>query len=126
MKICLTHYNKSTLWCFFWFKEEAAISRFLFVNRLTKIFYCVIVLKDGEKMKSLILFMEKLPLVAKVILALPLLDVVWVIYRIVRSLDQKNYVGVLLAVVLIVVGIPFLWLFDIISVLFLGHIVWID
>ena len=77
-------------------------------------------------MKSLILFMEKLPLIAKVILALPLIDILWVVYRIIRSLDQKNYVGVLLAAVLIVIGIPFLWLFDIISVLFLGHIIWID
>ena len=77
-------------------------------------------------MKTLIVEMEKLPLWLKVVLALPVLDVIWVVYRIIRSLDKKSYFGVILGIVMIIIGIPFLWLVDIISVLCFGHILWFD
>lgn len=77
-------------------------------------------------MKSLIIEMEKLPLWLKVVLALPMLDIIWVIYRIIRSLDKKSYFGVILGIVMVIIGIPFLWLVDIICILCLGHVYWID
>ncbi len=77
-------------------------------------------------MKDIIVAMEKLPLWAKVVLALPMLDIIWVVYRIIRSLDKKSYFGVILAVILIIIGIPFLWLIDIICILLNGHVFWID
>ena len=77
-------------------------------------------------MKSFIVEMEKLPLAVKVILALPFLDIVWNIYRIVRSLDKKNYVSILIAVILLIIGVPFVWLIDIISILLTGNVLWID
>ena len=77
-------------------------------------------------MKSFIVAMEKLPLLVKVILALPMLDIVWVVYRIVRSVDKQNVLGIVLGVLLVVVGIPFLWLIDIITILVSGNVWWID
>ena len=77
-------------------------------------------------MKSLIKSFDNLPLIAKIILALPVLDIVWVIYRLVRSLVHDNVVGIVLAVVLIVIGLPFLWLVDIITLIVLGKVLWID
>ncbi len=77
-------------------------------------------------MKELIVTMEKLPLWAKVLLALPFLDIIWVIYRVIRSLDKQSYFGVILAIILIIIGIPFLWLIDIICILVMGHVFWID
>ena len=77
-------------------------------------------------MKGFIVAMEKLPLLVKVILALPMLDIIWVVYRIVRSADAKSTFGILLGVIAIIVGIPFLWLIDIITILVTGNVWWID
>lgn len=77
-------------------------------------------------MKNFIGAMEKLPLIAKIILAIPMLDIIWVIYRLVRSIDKQNTVGIVLAVILIIFGIPFLWLIDIITILLTGNVWWLD
>jgi len=77
-------------------------------------------------MKSFIVAMEKLPLIVKVILAIPMLDIVWVVYRIVRSVDKQSTFGILLGVLLLIIGIPFLWLIDIITILVTGNVWWID
>ncbi len=77
-------------------------------------------------MKELISTMEKFPLWLKVVLALPFLDIVWVVYRIMRSLDKQNYLGVIIAIIFIIIGIPFLWLIDIICILVKGNVFWID
>ena len=77
-------------------------------------------------MKDLIKAFYSLPLIAKIILAVPALDIVWWIYRICRSLDKNNVVGVVLAVVIMLVGIPFMWLIDIICIILNGNVFWID
>ena len=77
-------------------------------------------------MKNFIVAMEKLPLIAKIILAIPMLDIIWVFYRLVRSIDKQNTVGIVLAVILIIFGIPFLWLIDIITILLTGNVWWLD
>jgi hypothetical protein len=69
-------------------------------------------------------WMDNLPKWAKVVLALPCLDVVWVIYRLVKSLGKKQTLGVVLAVILIVVGLPWLWLLDIITIISLDKVLW--
>ncbi|HOF65299.1 MAG: hypothetical protein ACOYJ1_06520 [Peptococcales bacterium] len=69
-------------------------------------------------------WMDNLPKWAKVLLALPCLDVVWVIYRLVKSLGKKQTLGVVLAVILIVVGLPWLWLLDIITIILLDKVLW--
>ena len=77
-------------------------------------------------MKGFISFMDNLPLWAKIIFAIPMLDIVWVAYRLVKSIDKNNVLGIILAIVLIVVGIPFLWLVDIISLIVVNKVLWID
>lgn len=77
-------------------------------------------------MKDLIKTFDSLPLIVKVILAIPALDIIWWIYRICRSLDKNNIVGVVIAVVLLCVGIPFMWLVDILCILVKGNVFWID
>lgn len=77
-------------------------------------------------MKSLIKSIDNLPLIVKIILALPILDIVWVVYRLIRSIVHNNVLGIVLAVLLIVIGLPFLWLVDIITLLVLGKVIWID
>lgn len=77
-------------------------------------------------MKNFVDAMEKLPLWLKIVLALPALDIVWVIYRLAKSIDKNNTVGIVLAIVLIIIGIPFLWLIDIITLLISNYVLWID
>lgn len=68
--------------------------------------------------------LENLPLLVKIILALPVLDIVWVIHRLLVSISKKSVLGIILAIVLIIVGIPFLWLVDIITLIITGKVIW--
>ena len=77
-------------------------------------------------MKSIIKALHDLPMLVKVILALPALDVVWVVYRLLRSLDKHNILGVVIAVLAIFVGLPWLWLVDILCIVLKGDVWWID
>ena len=79
-----------------------------------------------KSMKSFIKAIDDLPTLVKLILALPGLDIVWVIYRLLRSLVKNNILGVIVAVVAIVVGLPWLWLVDIICILLNGKVWWVD
>lgn len=69
---------------------------------------------------------DDLPKLLKIILALPVLDIVWVVYRLLRSVEHKNTLGIVLAVVLLIVGIPFLWLVDLITIIFTDKVIWLD
>lgn len=77
-------------------------------------------------MKSFISAMDGLSKVVKIILAIPFLDIIWVIYRLVRSIDNQNTLGIILAILLIIIGIPFLWLIDIICIVLNDKVWWID
>ncbi len=77
-------------------------------------------------MKALIDAMAGLPKLVKLILCIPALDIIWTIYRLCRSLEKKNVVGIVLAIVLLIVGIPWVWLIDLICVILRGEVWWID
>lgn len=77
-------------------------------------------------MKSFIKAIDNLPTLVKLILALPGLDIVWVVYRLLRSLVKNNILGVIVAVIAIIVGLPWLWLVDIICILINGKVWWVD
>ena len=77
-------------------------------------------------MKKFIKAMDDLPLIVKFILAIPALDIIWVIYRLVKSLTKDNMLVVILAIILIVVGLPWLWLVDMIFIVLKGQVLWID
>ncbi len=67
---------------------------------------------------------ESLPKIVKIILALPALDIVWQIYRLIRSIEEKNTLGIVLAVILLVAGPTILWIIDIICVIAMGNVWW--
>lgn len=77
-------------------------------------------------MKSFIKGMDGLALWIKIILALPGLDIVWNVYRLARSINKNNTVGIIFAALLIIIGIPFMWLVDIICLLVSKKVYWID
>lgn len=77
-------------------------------------------------MKDLIKTFDNLPLIVKIILALPVLDVVWAVYRLCRSIDKNNMVGIILGIVMLLVCPAIFWLIDIITLLVIGKVIWID
>lgn len=77
-------------------------------------------------MQNVIDSFDRLPMLLKIVLALPGLDVVWVVYRLLRSAVKNNVVGVIIAVVVIIVGLPWLWVADLICLVAMGKVWWID
>ncbi len=80
--------------------------------------------KDG--LNKFIKQLDDLPQVVKLLLALPVIDIIWVIYRIIKSIAKDDLLGLIIAIVCIVVGIPFLWVIDMICIAVMGHVWWLD
>ncbi|HKM11485.1 MAG TPA: hypothetical protein VJZ05_03935 [Bacilli bacterium] len=77
-------------------------------------------------MEKFVKWMDSQSLLVKVIFAIPLLDILWVAYRLVKSLVKKSVLGTVLAILLIVIGLPWLWLVDIITLIVAGKVIWVD
>ena len=75
-------------------------------------------------LNELIKSFDNLPKIVKLILAIPALDIIWVIYRIIKSVRDNNTLGIVLGVVLLFVGVPFLWLIDIICIIMKDTVWW--
>ena len=75
-------------------------------------------------MKDLIKAMDNLSWVVKLILCIPVLDIVWNVYRLLRSIDASNVLGIVLSLVLIIIGAPIVWLIDLICVIVNKKIWW--
>lgn len=61
--------------------------------------------------------MDSLPLWAKIIFALPFLDIVWAIYRIVKGVCKDDIIRIVVGVVWIVAGATVCWVLDIVCLL---------
>ena len=75
-------------------------------------------------LNELIKSFDNLPKIVKLILAIPALDIIWVIYRIIKSVNDNNTLGIILGAVLLFVGVPFLWLIDIICIIMKDTVWW--
>lgn len=74
-------------------------------------------------MKDLIKAMDNLPWIIKLILCIPALDIVWTVYRLLRSLVAGNVIAIVLSIVLFICA-PFVWLIDLICVLLKKQVWW--
>lgn len=72
-------------------------------------------------MKDFIKWMDNLPLIIKVIFALPALDIIWGVYRIARAYNDNSQGGLILYVILLIIGLPFLWIIDLLALLLKGE-----
>lgn len=77
-------------------------------------------------MSGLVKSFDSLPKIVKVILALPVLDIVWAIYRLCRSISKKSTLGIVLAIIMLFVCPALFWLVDIITILLVDKVLWID
>ena len=76
-------------------------------------------------MKSFIKAIDGLPLIVKIILCIPVLDIVWTIYKLFKSIEKNNVLGIVIAIILFFFA-PFVWLIDLITLLLKGQVWWLD
>jgi hypothetical protein len=78
-------------------------------------------------MKQFIKALDDMPFIVKILLCLPVLDIVWNIYRICKSADKNNNTGIILGVIVLLLGsCTVVWLVDLISVILKKEVLWID
>ena len=68
--------------------------------------------------------MDDLPQLVKILLAIPCLDIIWVVYRLIKSVSENDLIFIIIAALLIVVGLPWLWLVDIITLILTDNVIW--
>ncbi len=75
-------------------------------------------------MKDIIKAFDNLPLIVKIILSLPGIAIIWQIYRLIKSLNDGNVLGIILAIVLLVAGPAFFWIIDLVCIILKGNVWW--
>ncbi len=74
-------------------------------------------------MKELISALENLPLVVKIILAV-FVDIVWHVYRIMKSVDTNNTTALIVSIILLF--IPFMGIIDLIVLILKGDVLYLE
>jgi hypothetical protein len=65
-------------------------------------------------MKDIVKAYDKLPWIVKLILCLPVLDIAWAIYRIIKGAATKNVLMLVVGILWIIFGCVITWLVDLI------------
>lgn len=78
-----------------------------------------------DSVKKLINTIDGLDKIIKLILCIPVLDIIWSVYRLLKSVVANNVVGIVISVILIFCA-PFMWLVDLICLLLNGKIWTVD
>ena len=76
-------------------------------------------------MNEYIKFMDDLPMIAKILFALPFLDILWNVYRLIKSVRDENTLGIVLAVILLLFS-TIVWLVDLITLAVYGKVLWFE
>ena len=72
-------------------------------------------------MKDLIKLVDDLPWIVKLILCIPVLDIVWAIYRIIKGALKKDAVLLIAGIVWIIGAFSIAWIFDIVTTILYKH-----
>ena len=75
-------------------------------------------------MKELTKSMEKLPLIVKLILCIPLLDIVWSVWKLLKGIISGDVLKIILGILTIIPGAAIMWLLDIIWMLIYKRPFW--
>ena len=67
-------------------------------------------------MKGFVKWMDEAPLWLKIVFALPVIDIIWAIYRIVKGIAYGKMSRVIVGILWIILGWIALWLIDIICI----------
>lgn len=71
-------------------------------------------------MKEFLKAIDNLPKIAKIILCLPVIDIIWAIYRIVKGIDSNNTLLLVVGIVWIFFGTTITWVVDLITTILNG------
>lgn len=66
-------------------------------------------------------FMDGLSPIVKIIFALPGLDILWAIYRLVKGVERKNATLVVAGIIWIFAGWAILWIIDLVTTILSGR-----
>ena len=72
-------------------------------------------------MKGMVKWFENAPVWLKIIFALPGLDIIWAIFRIVKGATKKDFALIIIGVLWIILGWALLWIVDIVSIIIKKH-----
>lgn len=67
-------------------------------------------------MKGFVKWMDDAPLWLKIIFALPVLDTVWAVYRIIKGIAYKKVSLIIVGILWILLGWAIFWIIDLISI----------
>ena len=73
------------------------------------------------KNNSIVSQFENLPWIVKLILALPGLDIVWAIFRIIKGLTTNNLLLLIIGILWIAPGVAIGWIIDLVGIILTGH-----
>lgn len=76
-------------------------------------------------MNSVVKSFDSLPKIVKIIFALPVLDILWGIYRLCRSIAKNNLLAIILAIVMIILCPVIVWIVDLITIILSNKVLWI-
>ncbi len=76
-------------------------------------------------MNSIVKSFDSLPKIVKIIFALPFLDIIWAIYRLIRSISKSNVLAILLSIVMLVLCPAIFWIVDLITIIVSDKVLWI-
>ncbi len=71
-------------------------------------------------------FLDKQSKVVKIIFALPFLDIIWSVYRLIKSLEKNDTIGIVVGIILLLLGPSILWIVDIITIALYDKVIWFD
>ena len=72
-------------------------------------------------MKEFIKLMNDLPWIAKLILCIPVLDIVWAIYRIIKGVATKDSFTLIIGIIWVFGACTFTWVFDLVTTILYKH-----
>lgn len=75
-------------------------------------------------MKEMIKWFEGAPLWLKIVFALPGIDIVWAIFRIVKGVAKKDTFLIVIGILWVLLGWAILWIIDIVTILMQKHPIW--
>lgn len=85
--------------------------------------YTVSKIKGGYEMKEIVKFIDGLPWIIRVILALPGIDgIAYGIYRIAKGIYKKDNTMLFVGILWLVFGVVLFWIIDLFQVLFTGKV----
>ena len=73
------------------------------------------------KKNGLVAAIDNLPSIVKLLLCLPVLNIVWAIYRIVKGVTANDIVVLIVGIIWIIGAVSIGWLIDLIGIIVKGH-----